>query len=97
MVEKLTKNQISQFSSKIIGWEIAEDGNSMIKNFEFRDFNQAFSFMTRIALVAEKNDHHPEWCNVYNKVSIKLTTHDCGGLSEKDIQLAISIDSLNRF
>lgn len=95
MVEKLTKNQIDSIFDKINGWEIADDGNSIAKNFTFKDFNQAFSFMTQVALVAEKMDHHPEWFNVYNKVSIKLTTHDCGGVSEKDIQLAVSIDSYN--
>ena len=64
------------------------------RDFRFADFSQAFAFMTRVALLAEKADHHPEWSNVYNRVSIALSTHDAGGLTDKDIALATAIDRL---
>ncbi|KAJ0004980.1 hypothetical protein NQD34_011194 [Periophthalmus magnuspinnatus] len=66
--------------------------DAIYKEFIFKDFNQAFGFMSRVALQAEKIDHHPEWFNVYNKVQITLSTHDCGGLSQRDITLATFID-----
>ena len=75
-------------------WQFgAERGGSIRRDFVFADFVQAFAFMTRIALVAEKHDHHPEWSNVYNRVSITLTTHDAGGLTAKDIALARAADA----
>jgi 4a-hydroxytetrahydrobiopterin dehydratase len=92
MVEKLLKKNIDSALLTLKGWIASKDYLSVEKNFKFQDFNEAFSFMTRVALEAEKMDHHPEWFNVYNKVSIKLTTHDCGGLSQKDIDLAMKID-----
>ncbi|CAO3589096.1 unnamed protein product [Absidia cylindrospora] len=76
------------------GWAIVENRDAIIKKFEFSDFNQAFGFMTRVALKADKMDHHPEWFNVYNRVEITLSTHDCGGLSTRDIDLALFCDSL---
>ncbi|VDK43370.1 unnamed protein product [Cylicostephanus goldi] len=75
------------------GWEMVEGRDAIRKVFQFKDFNEAFGFMTRIALKAEKMDHHPEWFNVYNKVDITLSTHDCGGLSQKDVTLAKFIDT----
>lgn len=93
MVEKLSKNDINSNLNQLVGWILSQDHLFIKKDFQFKDFNQAFSFMTRVALEAEKRDHHPEWFNVYNKVSIQLTTHDCGGLSQKDIDLAMKIDS----
>lgn len=70
------------------------DGRDAIeKKFQFKDFNEAFGFMSRVALKAEKMDHHPEWFNVYNKVDITLSTHDCGGLSQKDVTLAKFIET----
>lgn len=93
MVEKLTKNEIEVSTKKITNWKLSEDHGAIEREIQFKDFNYAFSFMTQVAMVAEKMDHHPEWFNVYNKVSIRLTTHDCGGLSQKDIDLAIRIDS----
>ncbi len=72
---------------------MAEGGRDAIaKKFSFKDFNEAFGFMTRVALKADKMDHHPEWFNVYNRVEITLSTHDCGGLSERDLKLANFID-----
>ncbi|CAB1105665.1 unnamed protein product [Ectocarpus sp. CCAP 1310/34] len=75
------------------GWAEVEEGRDAIsKSFSFSDFNEAFAFMTRAALVAEKMDHHPEWFNVYNRVDVTLSTHDLGGLSRKDIRLAQRLD-----
>ncbi len=75
------------------GWAMAEGGrNAIHKKFSFRDFNEAFGFMTRVALKADKMDHHPEWFNVYNRVEVTLSTHDCGGISERDVTLANFID-----
>ena len=75
-------------------WKVSHDGREAItKEFEFSDFKSAFSFMTKVALKAEELGHHPEWSNVYNKVSITLTTHDVKGMSEKDIKLGKYIDS----
>lgn len=76
------------------GWGLDEDGKALRRQFGFDSFVQAFSFMTKVALLAEKADHHPEWSNVYNKVDIRLTTHDANGLTEKDIKLAQAIDAL---
>ena len=74
------------------GWKVLEDRDAIYKEFLFRDFNEAFGFMTRVALKADKVDHHPEWFNVYNTVKITLSTHDCSGLSKKDLDLAKFID-----
>ncbi|XP_032805805.2 pterin-4-alpha-carbinolamine dehydratase isoform X2 [Petromyzon marinus] len=74
------------------GWLVQASRDAIHKEFLFKDFNQAFGFMSRVALQAEKMDHHPEWFNVYNKVQITLSTHDCGGLSERDVRLARFID-----
>ncbi|KAF6725176.1 Pterin-4-alpha-carbinolamine dehydratase 2 [Oryzias melastigma] len=76
------------------GWMEVEDRDAIFKEFHFKTFNQAFGFMSRVALQAEKMNHHPEWFNVYNKVQITLTTHDCGGLSKRDIKLAKFIDKV---
>nr|XP_057908662.1 pterin-4-alpha-carbinolamine dehydratase-like isoform X1 [Doryrhamphus excisus]XP_057908666.1 pterin-4-alpha-carbinolamine dehydratase-like isoform X1 [Doryrhamphus excisus] len=73
-------------------WVTVAGRDAIYKEFVFKDFNQAFGFMSRVALQAEKMDHHPEWFNVYNKVQITLSTHDCGGLSQRDITLATFID-----
>lgn len=72
-----------------------EENNSLTRTFEFKDFSEAFAFMTRVALIAEKMNHHPEWTNVYNKVSFKLNTHDAGNtVTERDRKLAAAIDKL---
>lgn len=75
-------------------WEFNADKNALVRDFGFTNFSQAFAFMTRVALLAEKADHHPEWSNVYNKVAIDLTTHSAGGVTQKDIDLATQIDAL---
>lgn len=74
------------------GWSATPGRDAITKSFRFADFNAAFGFMARVALVAEKMDHHPEWSNVYNKVDVVLTTHDAGGVTEKDVALARFMD-----
>ena len=74
------------------GWKKEEQRDAMTRELVFKDFNRAFAFMTQVALAAEKRDHHPEWFNVYNKVRITLSTHDAGGVTQKDIDLARFID-----
>lgn len=75
-------------------WTLRGDGLAIERQFRFADFNAAFGFMTRVALLAEQADHHPEWSNVYNRVSITLTTHDAGGLSARDVAMAKAIDGV---
>lgn len=74
------------------GWSATPGRDAIAKSFRFADFNTAFGFMTRVALLADKMDHHPEWSNVYNKVDVVLTTHDAGGVTEKDVVLARFMD-----
>ena len=74
-------------------WHAVDERDAIGRTFRFKDFNQAFAFMTRAALLAEKMDHHPEWTNVYNRVSVTLTTHDAGGVTEKDIAMAKAMDA----
>jgi 4a-hydroxytetrahydrobiopterin dehydratase len=73
------------------GWALAADGKSIRQSFRFKDFTEAFAFMTRVALLAEKADHHPDWSNVYNRVEISLSTHEAGGVTDWDIALAEAI------
>lgn len=84
----LTREEISATMSGLSGWELSANHGSIRKNFKFRDFNAAFAFMTRIAMAAEKLDHHPEWSNTYNKVEITLTTHSAKGLTALDMRMA---------
>ena len=76
------------------GWTLAEDGKALEKSFRFRDFSEAFGFLARVALHAEKVDHHPEFTSVWNRVDFRLTTHSAGGVTEKDRDLACAIDTL---
>lgn len=76
------------------GWSLSEDGKALEKSFRFRDFSQAFAFLTRVAMHAEKADHHPEFTSVWNKVDFRLTSHDSGGVTERDTKLAEAIDQL---
>ncbi|WP_426956653.1 4a-hydroxytetrahydrobiopterin dehydratase [Muricoccus radiodurans] len=94
MVEPLSPARRSELSSLLPSWTPVEGRDAIRRRFRFADFNAAFGFMTRVALLAEKADHHPEWSNVWNRVEIVLTTHDAGGLSERDVALAAAIDSL---
>ena len=89
---KLTGEARGKVLAELQGWRAVEGRDAIAKSFAFKDFNQAFAFMTRVALMAERMDHHPEWSNVYNKVEIVLTSHDAGGLTERDIRLAKFID-----
>ena len=75
------------------GWSLVEDRDAVRKTFKFKNFVDAFGWMTRMAIVAEKMNHHPEWFNVYNRVEVVLTTHDCNGLSELDVKLARAMDA----
>ena len=74
-------------------WREVEGRDAIARKFQFKDFNAAFAFMTRASLLAEKMDHHPEWFNVYNRVDVTLSTHDAGGVTEKDIAMAKAMDS----
>ena len=76
------------------GWATDGEGKALTRTFKFKDFSEAFAFMTRVALLAQAAGHHPEWSNVYNKVSVTLTTHDAGGVTAKDVALAEGIDRL---
>jgi 4a-hydroxytetrahydrobiopterin dehydratase len=94
MTVKLAGKARTQALSSIKSWKKVRGRDAIQKSFRFADFNEAWGFMTRVAMAAEKADHHPEWSNVYNKVEIVLSTHDAGGLSEKDVALAKVIDSI---
>jgi len=91
-VRKLTIDEIRSRLVEVPGWAVRDD--KLHRDFEFSDFVEAFAFMTRIALVAEKMNHHPEWSNVYNRVSVDLTTHDADGISERDFALARAASDL---
>ena len=78
----------------LTGWREVEGREAIGRSYQFRDFGEAFGFMTRVALVAEKADHHPEWRNVYRTVDVVLTTHDAGGVTERDIRLAQAMDAI---
>ena len=86
--EKLGRDAIDKALTGLEGWALAADGLSISRTFTFRNFSEAFAFMTRSALAAEKLDHHPDWSNVYKTVEVKLNTHDAGGLTELDFELA---------
>ncbi|MBY0502073.1 MAG: 4a-hydroxytetrahydrobiopterin dehydratase [Alphaproteobacteria bacterium] len=92
MTELLSSDERNESLKNLSGWEEVEEGKAIRKEYKFDTFSEAFSFMTRIALFAEKTNHHPEWTNVYTKVHVRLTTHDCGGVSAKDITLALAMD-----
>jgi 4a-hydroxytetrahydrobiopterin dehydratase len=94
MTTKLTGKARTAALATIKGWSKVTNRDAIKKSFKFDDFNQAWGFMTRVAMAAEKADHHPEWSNVYNKVEIVLSTHDAGGVSDKDVALAKFIDGL---
>ncbi len=95
MIQKIAPEQIVSLLTGLPQWRYQpERGGSITSDFKFIDFNEAFGFMARVALLAEQHNHHPEWSNVYNRVSITLTTHDAGGLSSRDLDLAQRIDNL---
>ena len=94
MAQKLGGAERSAALATLHGWREVAGRDAIAKSFTFADFNQAFGFMARVALMAEKLDHHPEWSNVYNRVEIILSTHDAGGVSQRDVALAQFIDGL---
>ena len=94
MVEKLTGSARAAALTKLAGWSEVAGRDAITKKFSFKDFNEAFGFMTRAALIAEKLDHHPEWFNVYNRVEVTLATHDAGGVTERDVKLAEAMNRL---
>lgn len=92
MVDRISKDAAQQRLGEVAGWSL-EDGK-LTRQFEFANFVEAFGFMTRAAIEAEKADHHPEWFNVYKKVKVQLTTHECDGISERDFKLAKVMNKL---
>ena len=92
MVEKLSMSERRQAMTRLKGWKKMRSRDAIHKEFRFKDFNEAFGFMNRVALMAEKMDHHPEWFNVYNRVEVTLSTHDLDGLSQRDFTLAKLMD-----
>jgi 4a-hydroxytetrahydrobiopterin dehydratase len=94
MVQKLNDGERAAALRELPAWKLATGRDAIQRAFKFKNFNEAWGFMNRVALLAETQDHHPEWSNVYSRVEILLTTHDCDGLSERDVKLARSIDAL---
>ncbi len=94
MIEPLSDAERADALDGLPDWDLDDGRDAITRSFKFKDFSEAFAFMTRVALLAEKADHHPEWSNVWNRVDILLTTHDVGGLSTRDIALAQAIDAL---
>ena len=90
---KLEKIGAAAALAQLTGWNAVEGRDAIQKTYKFKDFNAAFGFMTRVALAADKADHHPEWFNVYNRVEVLLATHDVGGVSERDVALAKFMDA----
>ena len=88
MPDLLTNDALAEVLADIDGWSLVEDGTAIEAEFSFKGFNAAFGFMTRVALAAERQNHHPEWSNVYNRVTIRWTTHSEGGVTELDVKLA---------
>ena len=93
-VPQLTDAERADALAALPEWSLRADSLAIERQLKFRDFGEAWAFMSRVALLAEKHDHHPEWSNVYNRVAITLTTHDAGGLSERDVKLARAIDKV---
>jgi len=94
MATKLTDADRDQALARLPDWHFDPNSNALVRDFKFNSFTDAFAFMTKVALLAEAADHHPEWTNVYNKVHIALSTHTAGGVTEKDVALAEDIDGL---
>ena len=96
MAERLSDEARRGLPAELPGWSPVQGRDALKKTFKFKSFNEAWGFMSRVALAAEKLNHHPEWCNVYNRVDITLTTHDCDGLSDLDVKLAKRIETYAR-
>jgi 4a-hydroxytetrahydrobiopterin dehydratase len=93
-VARLTDEERAGLAAALPAWRMVEGRDAISRAFRFRDFNEAWGFMSRVALAAEAQDHHPEWSNVWNRVAITLSTHDAGGLSARDLRLAQAIDAI---
>jgi 4a-hydroxytetrahydrobiopterin dehydratase len=94
MVQKLDETARKGLAQRLPAWRMAEGRDAIQRTFKFKDFSEAFGFMARAALVAEKMDHHPEWSNVYRTVTVILSTHEAGGLTARDIALATAMDRI---
>jgi 4a-hydroxytetrahydrobiopterin dehydratase len=94
MVEKLDAAARAALTAELPAWRMVEGRDAIARSLRFKDFSEAWGFMARVALLAEAQDHHPEWSNVWNRVEILLTTHDAGGLSARDVRLARSIEGV---
>lgn len=94
MDQKLDAAAVEEELESLEGWSLSKDGGSIGKAFRFKNFSEAFGFMSRVALMSEKMNHHPDWSNSYNRVDISLRTHDAGGLTESDFKLAKAIDRI---
>lgn len=94
MIQQLDENERAAALDALGEWDFDEARDAITRSFLFADFSEAFAFMTRVALLAEVHEHHPEWSNVWNRVDIWLTTHDAGGLSARDTRMAEAIDAL---
>jgi 4a-hydroxytetrahydrobiopterin dehydratase len=94
MIDQLNEAERASALDSLGEWDFDESRDALTRQFVFADFSEAFGFMARVALLADKADHHPEWSNIYNRVDIALTTHDAGGLSHRDVALATAIDKL---
>lgn len=94
MVDRLDTAGRAALARDLPGWAMVEGRDAIARSFRFADFSAAWGFMARVALLAERQDHHPEWFNVWNRVDITLSTHDAGGLSARDVALARAIDAL---
>jgi 4a-hydroxytetrahydrobiopterin dehydratase len=95
MADKLSEDARKSALAKLAGWKEVPGQDAIAKTFTFKDFNEAFGFMARVALVAEKNDHHPEWRNAYKTVEVMLSTHDAGGVTNNDIELAKAMNAIS--
>ncbi len=93
-VTKLSEQERATWLSALTDWRLSEGKDAIERTFKFSDFSEAWGFMNRVALIAETQEHHPEWSNVYNTVEITLTTHDADGLSQRDVKMAKAIDAL---
>jgi 4a-hydroxytetrahydrobiopterin dehydratase len=94
MAQRLDEAARKGIAARLPGWRLADGRDAISRTFAFRDFSEAFGFMTRAALLAEAMNHHPEWFNVWNRVEVTLSTHDAGGLTEKDLKLAEAMDRI---
>jgi 4a-hydroxytetrahydrobiopterin dehydratase len=94
MADTISGEALATALTEFPGWEPADDGKTIVRKFVFANFNAAFGFMARAALIAEKSDHHPDWTNVYKTVVVTLSTHDAGGVTAKDLTLARAMDKI---